>query len=45
MDEGERVVEQGTIGYYQNLPGLPKYTVGILARKFGCMYPVKKETY
>lgn len=36
-DEAERVVEQGTIGCDQNLPGLLKDNLGILAREFGCM--------
>jgi len=45
VDEAERVAEQGTIGCDQNLPGILKDNLGILAREFGCMYPVKKETY
>jgi hypothetical protein len=37
--------EQGTIGCDQNLPGLLKDNLGILAREFGCMCLFKKKLF
>ena len=45
VDEAERVAEQGTIGCDQNLPGLLKDNLGILAREFGCMCLFKKKLF